>query len=76
MCFGLAPTRCHGVAGAFGLDAVQQPHRASRRAGSDLQFRVESADVVALRVGGVLVEAGGLVDGFGQVLRDALTTYY
>ena len=29
MCFALAPSRCHGVAGAVGLDAVEQPHRAA-----------------------------------------------
>jgi hypothetical protein len=55
-----APPGCHRVLGALGLDAVEQPHRTPRRARGDAEFGVEPVGVVAVRVGGVLIEAGGL----------------
>jgi hypothetical protein len=36
---------------------------------------VEPVGVVALGVGSVLAEPGGLADALGQILRDALTAY-
>ena len=73
--FALAAPRRQGVPGTFGLDPIQQPHRTPRRTRSDLQFGVQPVNVITLGLGGVLVEAGGLVDAFGEVLRDALTAY-
>jgi hypothetical protein len=46
------------------LDSIEQPHRTPGRARSDLQFGVQSVGVVALSVGGVLIEPGGLSDAF------------
>ena len=63
--FALAASRRHGVAGAFGLDSVEQPHRTARRARRDAEFGVEPVGVVAVGVGGVLVEPGGLAYRFG-----------
>ena len=62
VCFAFAASRCHGVSGAFGLDSVEQPHRAARRAGRHAELGVEPVGVVALGVCGVLVEASGLPD--------------
>ena len=56
--------------GAVGLDAVEQPHRAPGRAWGDLEFSVEPPGVVALGVGGVLAEPGGLPHAFGEVFRE------
>ena len=51
----------------MGLDAVEQPHRTSRRARRDLQFGVQPPGVITVGVGGVLSEPGGLADAFGQI---------
>jgi hypothetical protein len=73
--FALAAPGRQGVPSTLGLDPIQQPHRTPRRTRSDLQFGVQPVNVITLGLGGVLVEAGGLVDAFGEVLRDALTAY-
>ena len=72
----LAPSRGHGVPGAVGLDAIEQPHRAPRRARCDLQFCMQPSGMIALPVGGGVIEASRLPDTFSEVLRDALTAYY
>jgi hypothetical protein len=69
MGLALAPPGCHGVSSAFGLNAIEQPHRASRGARRHAEFGAQSVGVVALGVGGVLVEPGGLADVLGQILR-------
>jgi hypothetical protein len=56
MCFAFALARGHGIPGAHGLDAVEQPHRAARRARGDLELRVEPAGMLALGWGGVFGE--------------------
>jgi hypothetical protein len=63
----LAVARSHGMSDAFGLNAVEQPHRTPRRARGDLQFGVQPSGVVAVGVGGVLTESSGLPDAFGQI---------
>jgi hypothetical protein len=65
--FALAPAGDRGVPGALGLDAIQQPHWAPRRARGDPEFVVESPCVIALGLGGVLAETGGPVDRFGYI---------
>ena len=55
---------------AFGLNAVEQPHRTPRRARGDLQFGMQPPGMVALGVGGVLTESGGLPDALGQIFRE------
>jgi hypothetical protein len=65
--FALAPPGCHGVPGAMGNDAIKQPHRTPWRAGGDAEFGVEAVGVVAVGVGGVFVEAGGVAYRFGQI---------
>jgi hypothetical protein len=74
--FALAVPGGQGVSGAVGLDAIEQPHRTPGRAGGDSEFGVEAVGVVALGVGSVLAEPGGLADALGQILRDALTAYW
>ena len=65
--FALAPPGGHGVPGAVGLDSVEQPYRAPGRARGDAQFGVQPVGVVAVGVGGVLTESGGLPDAFCQI---------
>jgi hypothetical protein len=55
----------HGVSGPFGLDSVEQPHWTSRGARRHPEFGVQPVGVIALGVGGVLVESGGLADALG-----------
>jgi hypothetical protein len=49
----------------LGWTAVEKPYRAVRRARRHAEFGMEPVGVVALGVGGVLVEASGLSDAFG-----------
>jgi hypothetical protein len=68
--FAFAPSGGHGVSGAFGLDAVEQPYQAPRRAGGDLELSVQPPDVLSLGVGGALAESGGLANALGQILGE------
>jgi len=61
----LAAPGSQGVSGSFGLDPIQQPHRTARRTRRDLKFSVQPMDVIPLRLSGVVIKAGGLVDAFG-----------
>ena len=70
MGLALAVPGGHGVAGAFGLDAIEQPHRTPGRARGDPEFGVEPMGMVALGVGGVLPEPGGLSYRFGQIFSE------
>jgi hypothetical protein len=63
--FALAASGCHGVPGAFGLDAIEQPDGATRRAGCDQEFGVQPAGMVVFRVGGVFAEPRSLTDALG-----------
>jgi hypothetical protein len=68
--FALAAPRDHGVSSALGLDPIQQPHRTTRRARGDLQFGVQPVGVMPLSLCDVVGEAGGLVDGFGEIFGE------
>jgi hypothetical protein len=70
--FALAVSGCHGVPGAFGLDAIEQPDGATRRAGCDQEFGVQPAGMVVFRVGGVFAEPSSLTDALGQIFREVL----
>jgi hypothetical protein len=74
--FALAASRRHRVPGPLGLDAIEQPDRTPWRARRDPQLGVQPASVIALSIGGLFTESGGLSDALGQILRDALTAYY
>lgn len=56
MRFAFALAWGHGIPGTHGLDAVEQPHRAARRARGDLELGVEPAGMFAVGWGGVFVE--------------------
>jgi hypothetical protein len=65
VCFALAVSGCHGVPGAFGLDAIEQPDGATRRARGDQEFGVQPAEMVAVGIGGVFAEPSSLADALG-----------
>jgi hypothetical protein len=72
----LAPSRDHGVPGAVGLDAVEKPHRAPRRARGNLQFRVQPPGMVTVGVDRVLIKSGSLPDTLGEVFGHSVECSY
>jgi hypothetical protein len=72
MGFAFAVPESHGVPGALGLDAVEQPHRTPRRARRDAQFGMQPPGMIPLPICRSLAEASGLPDAFGQVFREVL----
>ena len=68
--FALAASRRHRVPGPVGLNAIEQPDRTPRRARRDLQLGLQPASVIALGIGGLFTESGGLSDALGQIFGE------
>ena len=68
--FALAASRRHRVPGPLGLDAVEQPDRAPWRARRDPQLGLQPASMLAVSIGGLFTESGGVSDALGQIFGE------